>query len=290
MNEPDDHHLIELIRSSSDDTRIDLPDQSRVIQAGRRRRRKDRLLASGASVAIALGLVIPLWALMPFGQDADRRPNIGSSAELPTEVALTCQGAQAELADDAVQPLSDGAHLRITYEGGTRAVAIWKRVDEHPVSYWATNLDPSERATSKAFTIEPGEYYVSCLTSGDDHDIWKLGPDDAASLDVVDVAGVWSSDRLQCPANGFDIGPIDSPGGVDATLIAAELRGVRDSDVVVEVGYPDAPRRQYEWGVERDGDLVAVIAVFDGGTTSALFGAACSGSGIGGGGSSVPSS
>jgi len=64
-----DEHLVERIRTSARASRITPPDPSEAIAAGRRRRRKDRMLASGVAVVVALGVVLPLRALLAVGED-----------------------------------------------------------------------------------------------------------------------------------------------------------------------------------------------------------------------------
>jgi hypothetical protein len=95
-----DEHLIERIRTSAGVSGIAPPSPSEVIAAGRRRRRKDRLLASGVAVVVALGVVLPLRALVAVGDD-ESEVGVDRSDSLPR----SCLGYRVDIyaiADDTI--------------------------------------------------------------------------------------------------------------------------------------------------------------------------------------------
>jgi hypothetical protein len=299
MTERDDH-LIQRIRTSAGVLPNTPPDPSRVIAAGRRRRRKDRLLASGAAVVVALGVVLPIQALLPVGEDksgamnpvdlpescfgykvdiyaieddtdyegtpgddvviqggtssyrsnggmdltcmvdgslggvsADDHPelmDIDNPAKVneairrlidaepitgedgnppPTEVGLACDGDRADVAAYTVQPQRDGVHFRVDYRDGARAVVLWHRQDDAPMSYSAFELDPSASSRTETFELEPGRYFIGCIRTEADSDKVKLATEGASKpLDVIDFAELWTPAILRCPQEPVRLLPV----------------------------------------------------------------------------------
>ena len=197
MNEQDEN-LIARVRSSAHDARIDPPDPTRVIAAGRRRRRKDRLLASGAAVVIALGVVLPLRALLPVGS-GDEPGTVGK--QLPKSCSgykvdiyaveddrtyegtpgddIVIQGGTASYRDNGGLDILcgvDGQPLSVSTDGhpelmelGPKALneAVRKIIDAEPITGEDDQPPPTEVAiTCDGTDIALGRYTVQPLADG----------------------------------------------------------------------------------------------------------------------------
>ena len=164
MTSPDDH-LIHRIQTSARNARIFPPSPGAVIASGRRRRRKDWLLASGAAVVIALGVVLPLRALLPIGDSPihiiDRIDHLPESCfgyridMYANEDGQTYEGTTGD--DIVVQ--GDGAVYRdnggLDVTCGIDGQVLGVSVDSQPELMDIDNPKELEEAVRRAIDAEP---------------------------------------------------------------------------------------------------------------------------------------
>jgi hypothetical protein len=83
----------------------------------------------------------------------------------------------------------------------------------------------------------------------------------AKPLDIIDFAGVWTEDRLRC--KGEEVGFHRVGPEVSAESIMEAVPWIRPDDVVQTIGYPDVADLVGDWGVFREGTLVATLMLRD---------------------------
>jgi hypothetical protein len=233
--------------------------------------------STGTAFGFSFGVEIEDVAPTPQSTTTPSDP-----ADLPNIARISCTDAGTELLTPAVRPQADGVHFTVENPAGASAISARTPDTSPPGSGFVAEFSTEAGVGRLTLPLAPSGYLVSCVVSDPDKEL-RVDPADEQALDVVDVDGVWFPDRLSCPDGSRQ----DMLGGPVQDLEPPEdsirriLPGIRDTDVVGPAGYPEATRgRQWQWRVERDGNVVALIRLSENAEWVGIMVNSCDGSGV----------
>jgi hypothetical protein len=206
------------------------------------------------SVPFASAVLAALLVLTGCGTSDGTADNATALAEIRCETSATVTRA----APVRVQP--DGVHLRV--ENATdRAVAVYRLADGEIGPLVEADVGVTEAVSTAA----PGPWGVLCMPRND----YPVEDDPWAALEVVDPAGTWVPDVLECATitgshpdyradfeGGTPRGVEGDPVELSRTSITGAGFPVRDDDVLERAGYPEAEGVLVR--VVRSGRVVAI--------------------------------
>jgi hypothetical protein len=174
---------------------------------------------------------------------------------VPDAALVVCDGTTTSVETPVVQPRRDGLHLFVNNTSDRDLGIAFDGIG-------GDNADMGRHELVWA-AIPPGELRLQCSADGASEGSW-------ATLEVRDVAGVWSPVELDCPSGGvagggavvsgdFDAAP--GARGIEDPIAATRARFARDllpGDEVAVGGYPAAETRIVT--VTRDGRVVASVS------------------------------
>jgi hypothetical protein len=176
-------------------------------------------------------------------------------AALPDLARVVCAVHGTRLETDTVRPQPDGVHLEVVNETGEdRSISVLD-----PQGGGMGQSAPAGTSTL-VVALAPGTLEVTCSDLREE----EL---EGSMLEVVDEDGVWISTSLGCDEGFSSAGSYteDARGEPDPLAAAhATLDPYAEpGDVVEPAGYPDALEPEYR--LVRDGEILAVVELFDDG-------------------------
>lgn len=199
------------------------------------------------------------------GCGQEQAPRSGGTSDGPESVALPdvarvfCNANGApRLETPSVRPQADGVHLEFVNDTGTDlSFSIFDP------SGGGMGADAPQGTSAHVADLRPGIVSVTCYDASteDGSEVPR------APLEIVDEDGIWVPTRLDCDAAfTTEASYTEDARGKPDPLEAAQdaLDGYSEpGDVIEPAGYPQAEQPEYR--LVRDGEVLAVVELFDDG-------------------------